>query len=108
MGYIASFKPRTENSIENSGATNGVFASGTNTKTVTFQHPFFVGTVPINGSASKFLPSIGITLQNAQKGDFFTVHTITGTNFQIDVKDENNNFVNRNFTYIASGFGKGG
>ena len=108
MGYVASFKPREENSIENSGATNGVFASGTNTKTITFQHPFFVGTVPINGSASKFLPSIGITLQNAQKGDFFTVHTITGTNFQIDVKDENENFVNRNFTYIASGFGKGG
>ena len=107
LGYTASFKPREENSIENSGATNGVFASGTNTKTVTFQHPFFVGTVDINGSASKFLPSIGITLQNAQSGDFFTVHTITGTSFQIDVKN-GSSFVNRNFTYVASGFGKGG
>jgi predicted phage tail protein len=108
LGYIASFKPRQENSIENTGATNGVFSSGTNTKTVTFQHPFFVGTVPINGSASKFLPSIGITLQNAQQGDFFTVHTITGINFQIDVRDKDGAFANRNFTYIASGFGKGG
>jgi len=107
LGYVASFKPRQENSIENSGATNGVFASGTNTKTVTFQHPFFVGTVPINGSASKFLPSIGITLQNAQAGDFFTIHNITGSTFQIDVKN-GSSFVDRNFTYIASGFGKGG
>ena len=107
LGYTASFEPRTENSIENSGATNGVFASGTNTKTVTFQHPFFAGTSALGGSTSKYLPSIGITLQNAQSGDFFTVHTITGTSFQIDVKN-GSSFVNRNFTYIASGFGKGG
>jgi predicted phage tail protein len=107
LGFKASFKPRVENSIENSGATNGIFSSGTNTKTVTFQHPFFAGTSDLGGSTSKYLPSIGITLQNAQSGDFFTVHTITGTSFQIDVKN-GLNFVDRNFTYIASGFGKGG
>ena len=108
LGYTASLKPRVENSIENTGATNGVFASGTNTKTVTFQHPFFAGTSDLGGSTSKYLPSIGITLQNAQQGDFFTVHTITGTSFQIDVKNSSGAFANRNFTYVASGFGKGG
>ena len=107
LGYTASLKPRTENSIENTGATNGVFASGTSTKTVTFQHPFFAGTSDIGGSTSKYLPSVGITVQNAQSGDFFTVHTITGTSFQIDIQNGGSN-VNRNFTYIASGFGKGG
>jgi len=107
LGYSAFFKPRTENSIENTGATNGVFSSGTNTLTVQFQHPFFAGTTELGGSTSKYLPSVGITIQNAQSGDFFTVHTITGTSFQIDVKN-NGSFVDRNFTYIASGFGKGG
>ncbi len=107
LGYTAFFKPRVENSIENSGATNGIFASGTNTKAVTFQHPFFAGTSDLGGSTSKYLPSIGITIQNAQTGDFFIVHTVTGTGFEIDVKN-GSSFVNRNFTYIASGFGKGG
>ena len=107
LGYQASFEPRFETSIGNAGATNGIIASGgVSSKAVTFQNPFFVGTSGLGGSTTAFAPSIGITLQNAQDGDFFTVHTITGTGFEIDVKN-GNNFVNRNFTFSASGFGKG-
>ena len=98
LGYTASFSRRTEQSpavITSSGATD-----------VTFQSPFFVGTSALGGANSR-LPSIGITSQNMQSGDFFELTNITGTGFRITFKNGSST-VNRNFTYQAVGFAKGG
>jgi predicted phage tail protein len=104
LGYTAELDSRTE-------TVNTAIASGTSSKAVTFQHPFFTGTSELGGSTSAFLPNIGITIENAQAGDFFTLSSISGTGFTINVKnrDTSNNetFVNRNFKYAATGFGRG-
>jgi len=100
LGFEASIKRRTE-------TVNTAIASGTSAKTVTFQSPFFVGTSLLGGSTSAFLPSIGITLENAVSGDYFKITSITSTQFVIEVRDVNNNFKNLNFKYIAIGYGKG-
>ncbi len=100
LGYEASVKRRTE-------TVNTAIASGTSAKTVTFQSPFFTGTGSLGGSATAFLPSIGITLEGVVAGDYFKITSITGTQFVIEVRDVNNNFKNLNFKYIAMGFGKG-
>ena len=100
LGFEASIKRRTE-------TVNTAIASGTSAKTVTFQSPFFVCTSLLGGSTSAFLPSIGITLENAVSGDYFKITSITSTQFVIEVRDVNNNFKNLNFKYIAIGYGKG-
>jgi len=107
LGFEASLKPRTETSIGNAGATNGLIASGTSAKTVTFTSPFFAGTGSLGGSTSAFLPTVGITLEGAVTGDYFKITSITGTQFVIEVRDSSNNFKNLNFRYTAIGFGKG-
>jgi len=107
LGYEASLKPRTETSIGNAGATNGLIASGTSAKTVTFTNPFFTGTGSLGGSTTAFLPTVGITLEGAVTGDYFKITSITGTQFVIEVRDSSNNFKNLNFRYTAIGFGKG-
>ena len=107
LGYTAQIESRTETSLGNSGATNGVFASGTSTKSVTFTNSFFTGQANTSVAANSVKPLIGITIENAQSGDFFTLSNITGTGFDIDVKDSNGNNVNRNFKYAATGFGRG-
>ena len=56
LGYEATFQRRQENS-------NGAIASGTSTKSITFDKAFFVGT-SVLGGANAYLPSIGITVQN--------------------------------------------
>ena len=109
LGFEASVKRRTETSIGNSDATNGLIASGTSSsgKTVTFTDPFFAGTGSLGGSTSAFLPTVGITLDGAVSGDYFKITSITGTQFVIEVRDINNNPKNLNFRYTAIGFGKG-
>ena len=106
VGFKALFEPRTETSLVNSAATNGLIASGSSAKSVTFDKPFFTGTATHGGSTSKYLPSIGITIQNAQTGDFFTITSVTRTGFVIEIKN-GNSFANRNFSYQAVGYGKG-
>ncbi len=102
LGYEASVKRRTE-------TVNTSIASGTSAKTVTFGSPFFTGSGSIQGgSTSDFLPTVGITLENAVAGDYFIITSITGTQFVIEVRDISNNFKNLNFRYTAIGFGKGG
>ena len=59
---------------------NTVIASGTSAKTVTFQSPFFVGTSLLGGSTDAFLPSIGITLENAVSGDYFKITSVQALN----------------------------
>ena len=115
LGLFASFEARTERSykvgnstsiqVQNNLDSNGNAAS----KTVEFAHPFFVGTASLGGLRA-FMPSIGITIENAQSGDFFTVTQPTnsdaGKKFTVDIKN-GSNFVNRNFTFQAVGYGKG-
>ena len=105
-GFKAIFQPRTETSLSNSAATNGLIASGTSAKSVTFDKPFFTGTSSLGGSTSAFLPSIGIVIQNAQNGDFFAITSVTRTGFTVEIKN-GSSFVNRNFSYQAVGYGKG-
>ena len=111
LGYNAQLESRTETSLGNAGATGGLIASGTSTKSVTFTNSFFVGQVNTDVAADSVKPSVGITIENAQAGDFFTIPSITSTGFTINVKNRdtsgNETFVNRNFKYAATGFGRG-
>ena len=107
-GFVAQFQSRTEQSYQTGGTTSTApQSSGTSSsgKTVTFGTPFFVGTSSLGG-ANAFLPSIGITIQNAQSGDFFTVTNVSGTGFTVTIKN-GSSFVDRTFTFSAVGYGKG-
>ena len=106
LGYIAELESRTETSIGNAGATNGLIASGTSTKSVTFTNSFFTGSTGTGVADNTVLPSIGITIENGQSGDFFALSNISSTGFNIDVKNGSSH-VNRNFRYAATGFGRG-
>ena len=100
LGYTASFQRRTEQSTT-------TIASGAGAKAVTFTNPFFTGTSAIGGVNSN-LPSIGITAQNMASGDYFVLSSITGSGFTVHFKNSSNASIDRNFTYQAVGFGKGG
>ena len=104
LGYSASIKRRTETvnaAIPSQCLTNN------SAKTVVFGSPFFTGTSTLNSSTTAFLPTIGITLENAVAGDYFKITSVTGTQFVIETKDINNNFKDLSFKYTAIGFGKG-
>jgi len=108
LGYFAELDSRTETSLGNAAASSGGFiASGSSTKSVVFTDSFFTGQSGTSVAANSVLPSIGITIENQSQGDFFTLSNITGTGFDIDIKDLNGNNVNRNFKYAATGFGRG-
>ncbi len=105
-GYTAEFQSRTEQNYQAGGSTSTApQQSGTSAKTVSFGTPFFVGTSSLGG-ANAFLPSVGITIQNAQSGDFFTVTNVSGTGFTVSIKN-GSSFVDRTFTFQAVGYGKG-
>jgi len=107
LGYFAELDSRTETSLGNAAASTGGFiASGTSTKSVTFTDSFFTGQGGTSVGVNSVLPSIGITIENASSGDFFTLSNITGTGFDIDIKNGSSH-VNRNFKYAATGFGRG-
>ena len=112
-GYSAEFQSRTERFYQTGGGLSVVpQSSGTSSsgKTVTFGKPFFTGTSGLGG-VNAFLPSVGITITDAQAGDFFALSNITGTGFTIKVKNRSTSgaetFVSRTFTFSAVGFGKG-
>ena len=98
-GYTASMPSRTEQS--------SVIASGAGAKAVTFTAPFFVGTSGL-GNLNSFLPSVNISPQNMATGDYFELTSISGTGFTVHFKNSSNASIDRNFTYSAVGFGKGG
>ena len=106
LGYTAELESRTETSLGNAGATNGIIASGTSQKSVTFTNTFFTGQSGTSVAANSVLPSIGITIENAESGDFFALSSITGSSFNIDIKNGSSH-VNRDFKYTATGFGRG-
>ena len=99
LGYSANLIRRTE-------SPTAVIASGTSRKSVQFINTYFTGTSELGGSTTAHLPTIGIILENMQSGDFFSLHNITGSGFDIDVKN-GSSFVDRNFRYTAVGFGRG-
>ena len=99
LGYTATLPSRTEQSA--------VIASGAGAKAVTFTAPFFVGTSGL-GNLNNFLPSVNISPQNMATGDFFELSSISGTGFTVHFKNSSNASIDRNFTYSAVGFGKGG
>ena len=99
LGYTASLQRRTEQ--------GNVTASGAGAKAVTFTNPFFVGTASLLG-ANTNLPSVGINAQNMASGDYFEVSSVSGTGFTVHFKNSSNASIDRNFTYQAVGFGKGG
>jgi len=98
LGYEATFQRRQENS-------NGTTASGTSTKSVTFDKAFFVGTASLGG-ANAYLPSVAVTIQNLGNGERLNVSNVSATGFDLDILDGSNNNVDRNFTYAAVGYGK--
>ena len=107
LGYTAELESRTETSLGNAGASSGGFiASGTSQKSVTFTNTFFTGQSGTSVAASSVLPSVAITIENAQSGDFFALSSITGSGFNIDIKNGSSH-VNREFKYSATGFGRG-
>jgi len=99
LGYSAELDRRVE-------TVNTVIASTTSTKSVTFTNSFFTGATGTSVSANSALPTIGITIENMSAGDEFFLSNISGTGFDIDIKNGGSN-VDRNFKYTAVGFGRG-
>ena len=107
-GFVASFESRTERSYQTgSGTSTAPQQSGTSSSglDVTFGKPFFVGTSSLGG-ANAFLPSVGITIENASAGDYFVLSGVTGTGFNIKIKN-GTSFIDKQFTFQAVGYGKG-
>jgi predicted phage tail protein len=99
LGYLATVQRRTEQS--------NAAASGTTNTAVTFPYPFFTGTASIGG-LNAYLPSVGVTAQNLQAGDYFQISNVTGTGFQISFFNSGGSAVTRNFTWSATGYGRQG
>ena len=99
LGYVAELERRTESSDE-------AVASGTSAKAITFENPFFTGTASLLGTNSK-LPSVGITAQNMQSGDYFTVSSVSATGFSVQFFNSSDTGIDRNFNWSAVGYGKG-
>lgn len=100
VGYRAEMSRREEQS-------SSAVASGTGAKAVTFGSAFFTGTASILGSNTQ-LPSIGVTGQNMQSGDYFEISGVSGTGFTVTFKNSGGSAVDRNFNWIAVGYGKAG
>ena len=99
LGYTAELDRRVE-------TVNTAIASTTSTKSVVFAQSFFTGSSGTDVAAGSALPTIGITIENMTAGDEFFLSNISGTGFDIDIKNGGSN-VNRNFKYTAIGFGRG-
>lgn len=99
LGYKATFQQRTEQSP-------ATIASGAGAKNVSFVYDYFTGTAVLGGVDSS-LPSVGITAQSLQSGDFLELTNVSSTGFTATFKDSGGTAVDRNFTYTASGYGRG-
>ena len=85
LGYQLSIPSRTENSA--------LIASGAGAYTVTFANAFYEE------------PAIGVTAFNMASGDYYEVTSASRTGFTVHFKNSSNSSVNRNFQYVAAGFG---
>ncbi len=85
LGYQVSIPSRTESSA--------TIASGAGAKAVTFTNAFYQA------------PTVGITAFNLASGDYYEVTSVTRTGFTVHFKNSSNSSVDRNFQYVAAGFG---
>jgi predicted phage tail protein len=99
LGYKASFQRRIESSVV-------AEQSGAGTKSVTFANPFWTGSAVLGG-VNSILPSIGITAQNLQSGDYFNVTNVSGSGFDVTFRNSSGTAVDRLFSWSAVGYGKG-
>lgn len=67
-------------------------ASGTTAKTITYTKPFIIS------------PALGLSAENMQTGDFYTLSSKTNAGFTIQFFDIGSNPVNRIFDYIAKAY----
>ena len=100
LGYEARFDQRTEHS-------NGVVASTTSAKTITFTKPFWTGTAALGGSTSAYLPSVSVIVHGLSSGDYIDMGTVTGTQFTVTLKNSGGSAINKNFSWTAVGYGRG-
>jgi predicted phage tail protein len=99
LGYKASFQRRIESSVV-------AESSGAGTKSVAFANPFWTGTAALGG-VNSILPSIGITAQNLQSGDYFNVTNVSSSGFDVTFRNSSGTAVDRLFAWSAVGYGKG-
>ena len=85
LGYQLSIPARTESSA--------TIASGAAAKAVTFTNAFYQA------------PSVGVTAFNLASGDYYEVTSVTRTGFTVHFKNSSNSSIDRNFQYVAAGFG---
>jgi hypothetical protein len=85
LGYQLSIPARTESSA--------TIASGAAAKAVTFTNAFYQA------------PTVGITAFNLASGDYYEVTSVTRTGFTVHFKNSSNSSIDRNFSYVAAGFG---
>ena len=86
LGVITEFERRIE--------TERNITSGTSAKAVTFPTAFY-GT-----------PSVGITAQDMDNGDYFTVSSISRTGFTVTFRNSSATIISRTFDYQAVGHGR--
>jgi hypothetical protein len=68
-------------------------ASGTSAYAIIFDRPFFV------------TPAIGITAQNMDSGDKYTLTGVTKNGFTITFRNSGGTIISRTFDYLAKGYG---
>jgi len=98
LGYVATLDRRTENS-------ETAISSGAGAKAIAFTNAFFTGTAVLGGVDS-LLPSVGITAQNMQSGDYFELSSVSGTGFTVHFKNSSDASISRDFRWTAVGFGR--
>lgn len=86
LGVLTEFQRRTE--LERN------LTSGTSTYTVTFPSAFYS------------VPSVGITAQDMDTGDYFAVSSVSRTGFEVTFRDSGGSIVSKVFDYQAVGHGK--
>ena len=111
LGYTASLPRRTEQSAVNLRTVVDPDSDPPNltpaAKTIDFDNEFFTPTTALGGSDS-LLPSIGITAENMQSGDYFVISNITAAGFTVTFKNSSDALIDRKFGFTAVGFGKKG
>ena len=110
-GITALFPARTENSYLTGNSNNPVSmaaqqSSASGQMTVTFANRFFTGTSTLGG-VNAFKPNIGVTVQDLNSGEYVRILNVTGTSFDIVIRNSSNSAVARTFTFTAVGYGKG-
>jgi len=86
LGAELELQQRTE--------STGNITSGTSAYAVTFDEAFYQS------------PAVGITAYNMGTGDYYAVTSQSRTGFTVTFYDSSNTVISRDFTYIATGYGR--